>query len=385
MSHATYCLRPGFQLTEEYLAHVRRLADEVEEAGKDLRPLLEAYGDFVEASGREARRSLEDYLVEALMIGVLWRARGQEACEAALLRGDLLATLVEERRRGESRRRDGSNANILTLGIPTRPGRLDPSLRDLQTLADWLLASGEYDDEVERLSGWLAFLHTTGEAPVTLRQLTLFAVGFEAMSDERLARYTRRVDHFLGWKLPLRPVREDTVQCSRRRLEYHFNMVGAELLNRAWRADFLACPQHVVVLPGCARRHDEDCRALAHEGELHCTHCTPYCSVARASTIAGQHGALAVTVLHGSDFGRFLSSPSLQGGDVGIVGVACVPGLVGAGWRARAKGFAAQCVLLIASGCAHWLDEPRPTTLAFAELERICTAPGRITKPALCS
>ena len=385
MSYATYCLRPDSQLAEEYLVDVSRLADEVLEVGKALQPLVSAFGDFVQASGREIRRSVEDYLVEALMIGVLWRARGQEACEAALLGGDRLVALVEERRHGASRRRDGSNATILTLGIPARPGQSDPTLRDLQTLADWLLASGEYDDELERLSGWLAFLHAMSDARLHLRQLALFAVAFEAMSAKRLARYTRRVDHFLGWKLPSRPLREDTVQCSRRRLEYHFNMVGAEMLNRAWRADFLACSRHVVVLPGCARRHDKDCRALAHEGELHCTHCTPGCSVSRASTIAGQHGSLAIAVLHGSDLGHFLCSPSLQGGDVGIVGVACVPGLVGAGWRARATGFAAQCVFLMASGCAHWLDEPRPTTLAFAELDRICMVPGHIAKPALCS
>jgi len=56
---------------------------------------------------------------------------------------------------------------------------------------------------------------------------------------------------------------------------------------------------------------------------------------------------------------------------VGIVGVACVPGLVGAGWRARAHGLPAQCVLLESSGCGHWRERPEPSTLDFAELGRI--------------
>jgi hypothetical protein len=80
-------------------------------------------------------------------------------------------------------------------------------------------------------------------------------------------------------------------------------------------------------------------------------------------------------VLHGSDFGRFLTSPRLSGGDVGIVGVACVPGLVGAGWRARSCGLPAQCVLLDFSGCSHWLDKPKPTTLALGDLARTLEQP----------
>ena len=89
--------------------------------------------------------------------------------------------------------------------------------------------------------------------------------------------------------------------------------------------------------------------------------------------------AESLAVLHGSDFGRFLRSPALSGGNVGIVGVACVPGLVGAGWRARAQGLPAQCVLLEASGCAHWQAAAVPTTLDMEELSRILTrAPRKV-------
>jgi hypothetical protein len=162
------------------------------------------------------------------------------------------------------------------------------------------------------------------------------------------------------------------MQCSRERIEYHFNMVGAELLNRAWRSEFLACSKHVVVLPGCARERDDAACAARHtDHDLRCTHCSAGCTVSRASRLADTRGGLAVAVRHGSDFGRFLRSPELAGGDVGLVGVACVSGLVGAGWRARALGLPAQCVLLESSGCAHWRDRPEPTALDLAELARI--------------
>jgi hypothetical protein len=182
----------------------------------------------------------------------------------------------------------------------------------------------------------------------------------------------------VGWALPLRPDREDSVQCSRKHIEYHFNMVGAELLNRAWRRDFQACARHVVVLPGCARaRQDSSCKAQRSETELRCAHCTSGCTVSRATRAAQAAGAEAVAVLHGSDFGRFLCSPRLSGNDVGIVGVACAPGLVGAGYRARNRGLPAQCVLLDFSGCAHWLDEPKPTTFDLADMAHTLEQPTR--------
>ena len=149
-------------------------------------------------------------------------------------------------------------------------------------------------------------------------------------------------------------------------------MVGAEILNRAWRKEFLACERHVVVLPGCARRRrDAECAARRSDAELRCTGCTVGCTVSAATEVATRAGADALAVLHGSDFGRFLRLPALTGGDVGIVGVACVPGLVGAGWRARAQGLPAQCVLLEAAGCAHWRPNATPTTLDLDELARI--------------
>jgi hypothetical protein len=75
--------------------------------------------------------------------------------------------------------------------------------------------------------------------------------------------------------------------------------------------------------------------------------------------------------MHGADFTKFLASETLSGGSVGIVGVACAAGLIGAGWRARARGLAAQCVLLNASGCSHWQRVASPTGFDLAELARL--------------
>jgi len=369
----TYSLRPASAPPAEYPRAVARLADEVVAAGEALRPIVEAYGQFVEESGREARRSHEEYLLEALTLGVLWRARGDEATRMTGARRDLMDRLARARRTGMARRRDGSNGLLLSLDRPFEPGRLDPTLVDVERLLTWLVASGECDGEAARLEGWEAFLAADrASARETLTEIVIFAAAFEGWGVHALGRFTAGVDRFLGSALPNRRWREDAVQCARRRTEYHLAMVGAELLNRAWRGAFLACRRHVVVLPGCMRRRPEAACAAERTGtDLRCTSCASGCAVQTAIEVARRAGGEAVAVAHGSDLARFLRSAALAGGDVGIVGVACVPGLLGAGWSARASGLAAQCVLLEASGCEHWREKATPTAIDLGELRRI--------------
>jgi hypothetical protein len=376
VTFTTYSLRPNGVPIGNYLADVSRLADEVLSAGGALRPILRAYGDFVEALSDEPRRGHSELLVEALLLGVLWRSRACEATDADPSRAALVARLVSERRKGVSRRRDGSTRGLLAPQSCFRPGRLDPSLAEIAQLLDWLLASGEYDDELRRLEGLIWFLGAShASAEHVLSAIVRFAARFEAMSERTLGVYTTHVEHFLSAELERRGAREDSVQCSRRRAEYHFNMVGAEILNRAWRGDFLACSRRVVILPSCARsRPATDCQARQQGPALKCSHCTARCRVSVASRAASRLGAEALAVVHGSDLGQLVGSPAMASGDVGILGVACVPGLVGAGWRVRAAGLPAQCVLLESSGCAHWLDRPMPTSFDLGELERMLAA-----------
>jgi hypothetical protein len=371
MSRApTYCLCPSGAPPERYLEAVARCADQVVAAGEALRPIVEAYAAFVELGHCEERLSHTEYLVEALVLGVLWRTRGHDAVSRGP-RANLVDLLACERRTRGRRRRDGTTARLLSLGVPFRPATLAPTLADVRRLFEWLLASGEYDDEVARLAGWERFLsHEQDSADERLRSIVGFAQEFEVASERALGRYTTGVDRFVAHELAGREAREDTIQCSRRRTEYHLNMVCAELLNRAWRAAFLACRRHVVMLPGCARKHP-NCRALGSGAELRCRHCTVGCAVSTATRVAERASAEAVVVRHGSDSSRFLRSLPLGEGDIGVVGVACVPGLVGAGWRARATGLPAQCVLLESSGCSHWLERTTPTAFDLGELGRI--------------
>jgi uncharacterized protein len=374
MNAPTYSLRQPDSNPQSYLTAVRDLADWVVTSGESLRPVVSAYTEFVRCSGREAERSYAEYLLELLLLGVMWRTRGREAEDPSERRRALVTELVRERRMGAAKRRDGTTAELVTPDGSAKRGRIDPTLHEIGLLLEWMLASGEYDDELARLEGHMAFLSSTEPATnrEILRLIVAFAVRFEAKAERCLGPYTQGVERFITKELVSREKREDTVQCSRRRIEYHVNMVGAEILNRAWRSGFLDCRQHVVVLPGCARaRLGENCRAIRMQSEHACSHCTLGCSVSAATRLAERMGGCAFAVIHNSDYWQFLDTKGLSGPDVGIVGVACAAGLLGAGWRARARGLQAQCVLLNASGCEHWQPAANSTSFDLSELARI--------------
>jgi len=370
----TYHLRPETTPPGRYLTDVGRLAGEVITAGRGaLGSITTAYARYLEETDREAPRRFEDHLLDLLTLGVLWRARASEALRLSGARLQLMEALAADRRAGAPRNKDGAPCLLLALDFPNDPGQPAPTLTEVDRLLTWLLASGEYDDALGRLELVRAFLAASPAlARGRLADIWAFAVAFEAWGSWALDRYTSRVERFLREELPRHRWREDTVQCARLRVEYHLDLVGTAILNRAWRDEFVACRRHVVVLPACARaRGDGACLAVRGADDLRCTRCTSGCAVRAASAVAEAAGATAVAVEHGSDFSRFLRSPALAGGDVGIVGVACAAGLLGAGWRARAAGFPAQCVVLDASGCSHWRDVPRATQLDLRELRRI--------------
>lgn len=384
MTPATYSLRPEGCPPEQYYRAVGAFADALLAAGRDeLGLLLAAYEEYLRESRVERLRTRGEYLLDALTLGVLWRAHGAAAGRVSGARARLMESLAAGGRRTDGLLRPGvdclrksADACLLaSVDDPWEPGCPTPSLADLERLLTWLAATGEYDEEVSRLEPWGDFLRSDPLlAGWALAELVQFAIEFEHAAEAALGAYTAGVERFLRNDLADHRWREDLVQCGRRRAEYHLNMVGAELLNRAWRADFERARRKVVVLPACMRLLPDDrCRAEREEdGQLRCTGCAPRCAVAEIRALAARAGAEVIAVKHGSDFGRLVRAPALRAEGTAIVGVACVPGLVGAGWKARAAGLPAQCVLLEYSGCrAHWHPQGVPTRLHLGELARV--------------
>lgn len=337
MEVITYSLRDEQGRSDQYYRDIAVFADvTLQEAETRAGPLVTAFRSFLEETGREEPRTREEYALELLVLAALSRVYGP--------------------RMGPGRGEHGA----LTLG-------------QLDELLDRLAAAGAFDQEVTRLGAWRDFWRDRPAAGAELGIVRGLGAWFEAASLSTLGRYTPNVERFLAETHPRYRGRHDQVLCGRRRVEYHLNMVGVEILNRAFRSAFLATARKLVLVPPCMRAQPEDaCRATPSEFGAKCAACTPGCRIHQLTKLGEKHG-FAVRML--PDELRVLSTGTTHGlgeAQAGVVGVACALTDIHGGWELRALGVPAQGLLLDYCGCPwHWHPAGIRTDTSFDELLRL--------------
>jgi hypothetical protein len=338
-------------------------------------------------------------MLELLSLGTLWHIYSDDATELSALPAAVLARLAEWRQESKAFKPtiDWARGILATLFLEPED---DPmagcfTVEYLDKLLDWLAATGEFRQEVAHLQPWRDYFATLPPAETADHLVTAvaLAIWFENQSEEVLGRYTEGVDRFLTDEYPCHRWREDVIFTGRKRVEYHLNMVGAEIMNQAFRADFAARPHKVVLVPACMRAlPDEACKAEPSAMGLRCAACESKCRVHQLTKLGEKYGFGVRILPHESDFavggtgattgkdtngagsGAATTAATTVPGpsDIAIVGVACVTNLVAGGWKAQALGIPAQCVLLDYAGCRnHWDDEGIPTEINIGQLKRV--------------
>lgn len=375
----TYSLRNGGPDSAAYYGDVARFADEVVAAGEPLLPVIAGFMGSIAESEREPVRTKEEYLLELLMLGVHWRAYGDDAHDLACAPRCVLSSLADIRRANPFLKpaADWLRGVLSTLYLAPadRDWHPRPTLDHLDRLLGWLGAAGDYPEELGRLGAWRDFLRTRpeNEAVAVLAAAIAFAEWFEEASVAALGVYTAGVDRFLEEEHPSYSWREDVIFAARPRVEYHLNMVGAELMNRAQRAAFLERPRKAVIVPACLRFHPRPrCRAVAGPLACECRGCEPRCRVRQLTQLGAEHGFDVFIVPHESSVFSGEAGRRLLGDGAGIVGITCVLNLLAGGWKALRLGLPPQCVLLDHCGCRkHWHNEGISTEIDMAELGRV--------------
>jgi hypothetical protein len=378
----TYSLRDGQTRSDQYYRDVVAFTDKVLAEARDrAQPLVEAFQSYLEKTGLETPRTFSEYAFELLTLGVLWRVYAGDALGLAQAPRRTLTALVRLRQRGGCLKpsadflRGVLGSLFLSPDGRHPPEMPTPTLGHLDRLQDWLAASDVFTQELKRLRAWRDFLaiQPLEEATENLAAAISFAAWFDERGETILGRYTPHVERFLAETHPGYRWREDAIFCGRRRAEYHLNMVGTEILNRAFRESFLDATRKVVILPPCMRaRPDGECQARPTPfGDL-CASCTPGCRVRQLTALGRERGFEILIMPHElSVFSSGVVEP-VKGNAVGIVGVSCVLTNPSGGWETKGLGIPAQGVLLDYCGCSwHWHEEGIPTDINDGQLLKV--------------
>ena len=331
---------------------------------------------YIKENDADKIRTHDEYIFEFLMLGTFWRVYSTRAANLDKNQQKILEGLVKERYQNEP----AKETIDIIRGMLMKPFLLsedsntpDLTISNLKKLLAYLNAAGDFNQELKRLEIWKNFLETKTPEIISkyLASAFLFADWFEYRSKIALGQYTANVNKFLAEKHHEHLFQEDVIFCGRREVEYHLNMVGAEVMNKAFRKEFERRPRKALLLPSCMKSALRG-KCLAHDTDLglKCIRCSKNCNVKCLSDIGDEYGFEVYIVSHESS--AFSKSTKEDRDELGIVGVACVSNLIAGGWKAESLGIPAQCVLLDYSSCKnHWDSNGFPTSINLNQLMKL--------------
>jgi uncharacterized protein len=386
----TYKLNYGGTSAADYYTAIRVFTDAVLARAEDtLAPTARKFRSFVVDHRLEDPRSTDEYIYELLNLGILWQAYGTTAASVNVAPFHFMTRLGEWRKTHQRVKPviDFFRGILFSIFLlPSRIRRVPDDaigLREIGRLVTWLEATGDFREDAFRYVRWLGYLGIERHESVTalMRTVLAFAEWFASESTARMGAFTPHVDAFLAERSSSYRWREDQFSCLRSRTEYHLNMVGAEIMNRAYRDAFTVCGKKTVLAPGCMRaRSAKECEGIVSEDGIRCTGCEAKCHVNQLREMGRLHGADVVVIPHSTDLAHWAAKPGAP--PHGVVGVACLSVLVEGGWELRRNNVPAQCILLNECGCSkHWDEKGFPTDLDIRQLRYVLTQP-RAASPA---
>lgn len=318
------------------------------------------YMNYINKNNMEQLRSKSEYLLEILMIGVFWKEHVNKAISLSKIPRNILIKLSTLREKESIKKIVDINRGLLEYLFLNRRSndKVKISLENYKKLVNYLKACGDYKEEAKRLEVWISYFFSLNKNKVDkiLTSYLEFAKYFEDISQEVLGIYTKNVNLFLKNIDKKYKYREDFLFCSRKEVEYHLNMVGAQIMNEAYRKEFLKTKEKGLLLPSCMRIKDEkNCKAIKTEEGYIYNSCSKNCNVNKYDKLGKKYNFQVYIIPHESSISV---KNKIKDGHIGIIGVACVLNLISGGLKAKNLGFVPQCVFLDYCGCKdHWHDK----------------------------
>lgn len=327
---------------------------------KDYYTNVKSFGDkFLQYSQKFNFKSDEECL-EALCIGVYWYLYGTTALDLNSNIHQALANLAEYRVAYPEDKPfiDELRGKLLTkfLFKPYKKNEEKLTKENLELLIKFLEATGDYIDQIPHLRN---FSHKLDDC-ITLTKW------FCKNSKNYLGEYTSNLEKYLENNHTNHMMEEDVIFYHGHELEYHLNMLGAEIMNRMYIHDYQKRPRKAIILPGCMNSNSKRCKAKENRLGHVCTFCNPKCNVFKISKEFKDHEVYIIS--HEST--AFKGARKEDQEELGIIGITCVLNLISGGWKSKNLSIPPQCVLLEHVACkSHWLNEDIYGEIDMDELE----------------
>lgn len=377
MDTITYSLKLDHMNSGDYYNEIEIFTDEVlSKSSESIKPISIEFLKFIKKYDLEEVRQIEEYILELISFGVLWHTYAHVALSVKYAPFILMARMFEWRKKHKLIKPviDVLRGILLTIFfLPEKTINRQvgvPTLAEVDHVCKWFEATGEFREQALRFIRWRTYWEILNEKELVkvFSEIENFTQWFMYRCEHVLGKYTSKVNKFLAESMKKYKWREDRISCTRTRLEYHLNMVGAELMNRAFNKEFIETDEIFVLLPGCVRKHNNNsCQAKRTKKGLLCSDCEASCRVNVLRQIGIKERFEVYIIPHASDLSLWSPKPGTS--KKGVIASACVTTLVEGGWELKRYGVPAQCVLLDYCGCKkHWHAQGLTTALNVSEL-----------------
>ncbi len=357
--------------SDEFYRKAEQAADLCQQKLKPMcKALLQKFTSHIVSDNIEALRTEDEYFIELIIAGIFIKRYLQSAIHSSPF--VLLCLSMLARLRSISALKpviDSIRGYLLSppKNMRTVSEQNALSLSQFKSLLRYLNASGDFSLESDRLNNWYRFLIKNRHLlPEFYSICTRLVTQFEKETSVIFSNYTSPVDEFINKKATFYHNREDCIFCTRPPIEYHLNIVCAEILNRSFRKDFDTTTKKIVLLPTCMRNNRNVCKATSG-ADKKCQKCSNDCTIGQVTRLCEKYDVETRLIPHSSDFSDTLklwqNKPA-----TGLVGIACILNLLKGGYEMRKLAIPSQCVFLDWAGCKHWTQNGIPTNININRL-----------------
>ena len=324
---------------------------------------------YIKNNEIEELRSINEYALEILLIGVLLKEylNNSRAFKRIPKKPLIYLNRLRNEKKCDKEKVDKIRGILINKFLLRKVDRNDSiSFNDLSLLKDWLLATNDFNEEIYRINNWISFLKKKEKNYIDnfLYLCRELADHLSEIGDIYLKKYINNVDAFIKNFNFKNYKREDIIYCTKGEIQYYYNMIGADIMNKAYKNKFLSTKEKVIFLPTCMRQTYKECQSILTSKGLRCKGCSESCNINRVNKVAKREKYKVYIIPHESDMFKLVNYEDKKG----MVGIACILNLMSGGWKAIRIGYIPQCVILDYCGCGHWRENRKMTNININKL-----------------